>query len=119
MIRRQRFYAVPPEAVWSAICDPALLGDWFDGRVEIDPRSGGSITLDGGRRVGLVEAVIAPRRLEFTWSGLDDPPTTVRITLVPEADGTRVTVGEFRVRAPDAYRAPVGFRPDRRPGASV
>lgn len=88
----------PPQKVWRALCDPALLSQWllpaFDFKAERDVR----FTLktqafpgwDGTVACRVLE-VEEHRRLRFSW----DVPflqTIVTLTLTPTATGTRLAV---------------------------
>src|SRR4051812_50069573 len=44
-VRFVRTYRHPVERVWTAISDPDELQNWFPTRVEIEPRTGGTIAL--------------------------------------------------------------------------
>jgi uncharacterized protein YndB with AHSA1/START domain len=65
--------------------------------VEIDARSGGSITMnpeDGPEIWGTIEEVVPGRRLQWSWRTDDGLPTQVEIELEPVDDGTALTVRE-------------------------
>lgn len=70
-VRVERDYPHPIERVWRAVTTPEHLAEWFPSSVELDLRPGGQVLFpdfeghDGA--TGTVEAVEAPRRLEFTW----------------------------------------------------
>ena len=99
----------PPEKVWRAITDPALLSQWLlplvAGRVD----AGDSFTLRTQPQPGWDGTVncrvldMEPlKRLTYTWVVGDFLDTVVTFTLTPTAAGTKLTL---------AHR---GFRPDQK-----
>jgi uncharacterized protein YndB with AHSA1/START domain len=118
--------------VWDALCDPALLADWFGGDVVLDLRPGGALVVggpDGSERRAAIDDVSPPDRLAFTWEGDDQrPASTVAIELEPNAGGCTVRVretlvevegeGEVEGLLPRAHadeRVAIGFQPPARP----
>ena len=105
--------AHPPAKVWAALTTAEGLASWFGDQATIDLRPGGSarMTFGSGHAADMrVERVEEPTVFGFTWhiSGLpdDDPRRTyVEFTLVPVAEGTRLTVVEsgFAQLPGDAY----------------
>jgi uncharacterized protein YndB with AHSA1/START domain len=98
MVEREIMLPVPAAAVWTALTEADALEQWFGGRVAIDPRPGGAVSVSGAReRRGIVEVADEPRRLAFTWwpagSGGDEA-TTVLIELVEAGGSTAVRVTE-------------------------
>ena len=101
-----RRIAAPPETVFDAWLDPAGVGDWLfatpDGvmeRVEIDPRVGGRFEIDERRGGELAEhfgeylEIDRPRRLVFSFAAMRDAGyTRVTVTIVPDGDGSRLTL---------------------------
>jgi len=101
-----RHIAAPPEQVWKAWTDPALLPKWFgpDGyhceTEEIDIRPGGrwrfTMVGEGQRYPNLHEfgEMEEHRRLTYRLSGFDDMRhhADVVVEFRPEAGGTRVTM---------------------------
>jgi len=71
--------AAGPDTVWQSLTSPALTGRWFHGlTLESSWLPGGAVTARGvgGRLVGEVLAVSAPRRLSFTLAADEDQPET-------------------------------------------
>lgn len=100
------FIKARPERVFRALTEPAeLLAWWGDRQVywctkwTLDLRVGGRWRCEGTSRRGgafsvegeFVE-IVPPARLQYTWraSWVEAPPTTVRITLSAQQDGTLV-----------------------------
>jgi uncharacterized protein YndB with AHSA1/START domain len=107
----------PPAAVWDALTEEALLGEWLADEVEIEAEPGGEIVAryaDGEERRGEVELVEEAERLAWSWwrEG-GDGPSRVELVLDAVADGTRLTVietGTFAARGPLLLAAPAGPR---------
>src|SRR5215831_12504061 len=92
----------PPEKVWRAISDPALLGEWLlpvvEQKLKLEP--GTPFTLktqayppwDGTVNCRIIEAE-AHKKLSYAWVvGAMQLDTVVTFTLTPTALGTRVTL---------------------------
>ena len=100
-VRVQVRIAARPETVFPFFTDPAKMVRWKGRSASLDPRPGGSYRIDvNGRDVmaGKYVEVTPPRRIVYTF-GWDTPgnpiapgSTTVEITLVPDGDGTVVTL---------------------------
>ncbi len=105
-----RFIAAPPQLVYRAWTDPALLLQWFTPapwkttKAELDVRAGGSnlIVMEGpdGQVVpnrGVYLEVVPNERLVITdayvsaWVPSSKPFMTAVLTFEPEGDGTRYT----------------------------
>ncbi|MFE5503199.1 MULTISPECIES: SRPBCC domain-containing protein [Amycolatopsis] len=101
-IERTVEIAHPPAKVWAALTTAEGLGTWFGNQASIDLRPGGDAEMkwdEGHKAVMRVERVEEPEVFGFTWNiyGLpdDDPRRTyVEFTLVPNGEGTRLTVVE-------------------------
>ena len=102
----------PPEKVWRALTDPALLAEWLLPVLDLDLRlePGAAFTLktqphgdwDGAVHCRFVE--IEPQRtLRYTW-GVGDMAldTVVTFTLAPAGSGTRLSLVQS------------GFKPDQK-----
>lgn len=111
--RVQHRFAAPPERIFDAWLDPAMVRVWLAaalresglageiGTVEIDPRPGGRFVFSdwrGGveaRHWGTYLELERPRRIAFTWivdpSGEADP-SRVTITIEPDGSGCIVTL---------------------------
>ncbi|EMD29903.1 SRPBCC domain-containing protein [Amycolatopsis azurea] len=101
-IERTVEIAHPPAKVWAALTTSEGLGTWFGNQASIDLRPGGDAEMkwdEGHQATMRVERVEEPKIFGFTWNiyGLpdDDPRRTyVEFTLVPDGEGTRLTVVE-------------------------
>jgi uncharacterized protein YndB with AHSA1/START domain len=98
----------PPEKVWRALTDPALLAEWLLPVVEGTLEPGAAFTLrtqpypgwDGTVNCRVLE--IEPRRkLSYTWT-VPFLDTVVTFTLTPTAAGTRLSLVQS------------GFKPDQK-----
>ena len=96
----------PPDTVFDAWFDPENLGRWLfataEGRmerVEVDPRVGGRFEIDerrGGelaRHWGTYVEIDRPRRLAFDFgTSFEATPTRVTVTIVPDGEGSLLTL---------------------------
>jgi uncharacterized protein YndB with AHSA1/START domain len=99
-IRVERTLAAPPERVYAAWTDPALLGRWFCPNPDLalavtaDAVVGGRYRVDMGEGRFVAEGeytALEPSRLvAFTWrwTTSDDPASEVRVELAPAGPGT-------------------------------
>jgi uncharacterized protein YndB with AHSA1/START domain len=91
----------PPEKVWRALTEPALVSEWLLPVVGLELVPGAAFSFrtdphpgwDGRVECRMLE-VEPPRRLRYAWAvggamGLD---TVVTFTLAPSAGGTRLTL---------------------------
>ena len=87
--------AAPPERVWRALVDPAVMGRWLDGPVTLEPRPGGAFQVDWGdcgAVAGQVVAVDPPHRFVMDWDGYPDGASTrLTFALTATADQTEVS----------------------------
>jgi uncharacterized protein YndB with AHSA1/START domain len=98
----------PPEKVWRALTDPALLAQWLLPVVGLELERGKEFTFqtqphpgwDGTVSCRFVE-IEAQRKLSYTWS-VPFLETVVTFTLAPTASGTRMTLVQS------------GFKPDQK-----
>jgi uncharacterized protein YndB with AHSA1/START domain len=98
----------PPEKVWRALTDPALLAEWLLPAVGLKLEPGAAFTLktqphpgwDGTVNCRFVE-IEAHRKLSYTWS-VPSLDTVVTFTLAPTASGTRLSLVQS------------GFQPDQK-----
>ncbi|MEU5638588.1 SRPBCC family protein [Streptomyces milbemycinicus] len=91
-LRLERRIGHPPEEVWRALTEPALMAHWFPAEVRLEPRVGGRIDFvfpghDVPDTHGAVTEFDPPRVYAFTWG--DD---LLRWELRPEADGSALTL---------------------------
>jgi len=105
VVRSSIFIAAPPEKVYRALVEPALLEKWMGGKAEVDPRVGGKYVLGWryeveGRAVAggptQILELIPNRRVVTDWTDWRGDPSvpqqTITWELEPEASGTRVTL---------------------------
>jgi uncharacterized protein YndB with AHSA1/START domain len=95
-LRFERLLQHSPDEVWSALTDPARLGDWLAG-AEVEPGLGGTITLefgDGGIERCRITVWDPPRSLAYEWNFLGEKPTHVswELELVDDGATTRLTL---------------------------
>jgi uncharacterized protein YndB with AHSA1/START domain len=91
--------AAPPDVVFPYFTDPALAVKWIADAALLDPRPGGTFSVDvrGNPARGEFVVVDPPHRVQFTWGmeGRGDfPPecSTVEVVLEAEGDDTVVTL---------------------------
>jgi len=96
-LRYERFLKHPPERVWRALTEPALMGRWLM-ETDFEPtvghvfqfRTDPAPTFDGILN-GEVVLVEPPRQIAYTFiGGMMRHKTTVKWTLHPEDGGTRL-----------------------------
>jgi uncharacterized protein YndB with AHSA1/START domain len=98
----------PPEKVWRALTDPALLAEWLLPVTGLKLEPGAAFTFktqaypgwDGTVNCRLVE-IEARRKLSYTWT-VPFLDTVVTFTLTPTASGTRLSLVQS------------GFKPDQK-----
>ena len=98
----------PPEKVWRALTDPALLAEWLLPVIGVKLERGAAFTFKTepvGGWDGIVHCRIADieplRKLRCDW-GVGDMATVVSFTLTPTASGTHLSLVHS------------GFRPDQK-----
>ncbi len=99
----------PPEKVWRALTEPALLAEWLLPTIGFELKAGAAFTFktqpypgwDGSVDCRFLE-IEALRKLSYTWvvGGMLD--TVVTFTLTPTASGTRLSLVQS------------GFKPDQK-----
>lgn len=103
IIRFERVYPHPIDAVWSALTEPAQLAEWwppFATNVHVDLREGGSMTFDwpdGPQLEFHFLRIQPPTLLEHTHTS---PGSWMRYELAPTEEGTSLRATYF-VPAPD------------------
>ena len=98
----------PPEKVWRALTDPALLAEWLLPVLDLQLEPGAAFTFktraypgwDGTVNCRFVE-IEAQRKLSYAWV-VGDMDTVVTFTLTPTASGTRLSLAQS------------GFKPDQK-----
>ena len=86
----------PPEKVWRALTEPALLAQWLLPAVDFRLERGAPFTLRtdpvggwDGIVQGRMREIVAREKLSYDW-GVGDLATVVTFTLTPTATGTRM-----------------------------
>ena len=100
--------AHPPEKVWRALTDPALLAEWLLPAIDFRLEPGAAFTFktqpypgwDGTVNCQFLE-IEANRKLRYTWT-VPFLDTVVTFTLTPTPSGTRLTLVQS------------GFKPDQK-----
>jgi len=104
-----RHFKAPPERVFAAFTEKALMQGWFGPEpmtvphCEVDARVGGKYRVEMHSSAGAVHIVtgefkeiVAPERLVFTWGWLNqagrNPETIVTLTFRPKDGGTDLTL---------------------------
>ncbi len=89
----------PVEAVWAALTDSASISDWLMATDDFRPEVGARFRMKTGTlsASGWVEAEVLeldpPRRMVWAWSVAGgEAPTSVTFELVPQGEGTRLTL---------------------------
>jgi uncharacterized protein YndB with AHSA1/START domain len=92
-VEREVVYPVGPDELWEALTDPRRLEEWFANDVEFDPQEGGAGIFrwdNGEERSATVREAVPGERLVLDW----DDEGAVEFELVPDDEGTRLTVRE-------------------------
>ena len=95
----------PPEKVWRALTEPALLAEWLLPVVDLELEPGAAFTLkaqpqpgwDGIVNCRFLE-IEAHRKLSYSWV-VGDIDTVVTFTLTATASGTRLSLVHSGFRA--------------------
>jgi uncharacterized protein YndB with AHSA1/START domain len=98
----------PPEKVWRALTDPALLAEWLLPVIDLKLEPGATFTFktqpypgwDGIVNCQILE-IEAQRKISYTWS-VPFLDTVVTFTLTPTTSGTRLSLVQS------------GFKPDQK-----
>jgi uncharacterized protein YndB with AHSA1/START domain len=98
----------PPEKVWRALTDPALLAEWLLPVIDLQLEPGAPFTFktqaypgwDGTVNCRFVEIEVN-RKLSYTWT-VPFLDTVVTFTLTPTGSGTRLSLVQS------------GFKPDQK-----
>ena len=98
----------PPEKVWRALTDPALLAEWLLPVIDFEPVPGAAFTFktqaypgwDGTVQCRMLD-VEPLRKLSYAWT-VPFLDTVVTFTLTPTAAGTRLSLVQS------------GFKPDQK-----
>lgn len=107
-----RVFDHPAPTVWAALTDPAKFVEWL-APGEIDLRTGGRARLnfeDSGIVIdSLVTAYEPGRRLDYSWSGPNDPIRPVSWKVDPEGGGARLTLTLELPASDDVARSCAGW----------
>jgi uncharacterized protein YndB with AHSA1/START domain len=95
----------PPEKVWRALTDPALLAEWLLPVIDLKLEPGAAFTFktqafpdwDGTVNCQFLE-IEAQRKLSYTWT-VPFLETVVTFTLTPTASGTRLSLVQSGFKA--------------------
>ncbi|MEU9604590.1 SRPBCC family protein [Streptomyces sp. NPDC048057] len=105
-IEKEITIAASPERVWAVLTEPKHVGNWF-GQGEptpVDLRPGGTMLLDHGEYGTFPTTIVEvdpPHRFVYRWAAahpgeqaVEGNSTLVEFTLVPDGEGTHLTVVE-------------------------
>src|SRR5262245_42305664 len=99
VVERDLYIAARPEIVFSFFTEPAKLVRWLGIGATLDARPGGICRIHINEREivgGQYVEVVPYSRIVFTWGSEGSPlalgATTVEVTLLPEAEGTRLSL---------------------------
>lgn len=105
--RLERVTDHSPELVWKMLTDSVHLASWLAPGT-LDTRTGGRVQLDFGNSGTPIDCRISAcephRLLAYSWSAGDDPERPLRWELVPEGDGTRLSL---TLLLPDDHLVPI------------
>jgi len=111
--------AASPEVVWRYWVESERMATWFGERAQLDPRPGGGCRVEmqhGPIMVGEYVELVPPERVVFTfgWESGGPPEippgsTRVEVTLVPDGDGTVLTLRHSELPASAADRHAEGW----------
>jgi uncharacterized protein YndB with AHSA1/START domain len=89
----------PVEVVWEALTDASSISDWLMATDDFRPEIGARFRMKTGNlsASGWVEAEVLeldpPRRMVWSWTAARNAaPTSVTFELVPDGEGTRLTL---------------------------
>ena len=110
-LTKSYFIGAPPEAVWRALTDPAVIEVWGGGPAEIRAEPGAAFTFWGGDIHGTVTAAEPPLRLVQEWWGDNEwgEASVATFELTPEGDGTRLTLAHTNVPDDEAQEFDAGW----------
>lgn len=93
-LKKSYFIGAPPESVWRALTDPAVIDAWGGGPAEMRAEAGAPFSLWGGDIYGTVTAAEPPVRLVQEWWGGAGwkTPSVATFELEAEGDGTLLTL---------------------------
>jgi uncharacterized protein YndB with AHSA1/START domain len=90
--------AAPPERIFDAFGDPAVLAAWLGAGAKADFKEGGSFSTADGNR-GRYTKVARPKTLRFVWED-DDPAmaSTVELKLTPSGAKCGLVLNHERIQ---------------------
>ena len=110
--RLSRSFEHPPEALWRALTDPAVLPQWL-APGEIGLRVGGPAHLDFADSGTVIRSNVTAfddgRLIEYSWSSPGEPSRPVRWEIEAADGGSRLTLTLGIPEDEDAARACAGW----------
>ena len=110
--RLRRVYPHPPQRLWAMLTEPAEFAKWI-APGSMDLKKGGRVHMDFADSGTLIDSKLTefqpPRLLEYAWSSGDEPARPLRWELLPEGEGTALTLTVFTPEGEDAAKACAGF----------
>jgi uncharacterized protein YndB with AHSA1/START domain len=108
----QRLIEHPPEKVWAALIEPAILPQWLAAGA-VEARVGGAARLDFGDSGVVIDSEVseaAPGRvLEYSWSSPGEPLRPLRWSLEPIDGWTQLTLTLRQPASEDIGRSCAGW----------
>ena len=108
--------AAAPEAVFDHFVRPELLVRWMGDHARLEAVAGGvfSVDINGVLIRGSFVMLDRPRHIEVAWGQAGNaamPPgtTTLRISLLPSADGTLLTLTHSGLQPAEADKHAIGW----------
>jgi uncharacterized protein YndB with AHSA1/START domain len=103
-VRFERVYAFSPAELWDAWTSPERIPRWLGASLEGSLSVGGTARLvwgdDPDSQVDLVvNELTPPELLEWQWTIHGEPPTLLRVELMPVAAGTLLVLDHSRLPA--------------------
>ena len=107
-----RLIAYPPQLVWRALIDSALLPQWLAAG-HVEPRVGGAVRLDFADSGTVIDSEVTAlqegRLVEYSWSQPGEPMRLVRWRIEPHAGGARLMLTAKTPAGEDAGRTCAGW----------
>ena len=108
----KRTFGHPPQTLWRALTEPAMLALWLaPGRIEL--AAGGAARLDFADSGTVIDSRVSAfdegRLLEYSWSHGAEPLRPVRWEVAPSDGGATLTLTLKTPEGEDAARACAGW----------
>ncbi len=117
----EQLIPVPPAATYHAFTNSTALRGWLADVATTAPRPGGRIYLatnQGDHMAGAYTALEPDREVAFSWQGNGEPgPSQVRVSFVPEEEGTRVLLRHEGLGSGPEWQATADALEKQWPGA--